>query len=156
MKAHPPYTEPDWQREEVQRLAGSRFECPDCGSDKDFGPKAHLRADNSERHYRACKICGFWQEADGSPPYRVWLATHDCVIRLRPGQLVAKCTTCGNSFTVPPGTTEVPHSCGRFLTPMETGFICSNCLQFIDRSHGRAMESTGSDVVSPAAEPDRN
>ena len=146
MKQHDPYTEPDWQGDEASRRAGRPlFRCPDCSSDADFGPKAHKRTDGSERHYRACKNCGFWQEADGSPPYRVWLAQHDCVLVLRPGQLNAECPTCGNRWTVTQETHHIPHTCAKYLTPWEPGFQCTNCGQFIDDQHKKPLSSSGSD-----------
>ena len=145
MKPHNPYTEPDWQHDEVSRRMKARFTCPDCGSRKDYGPRHHRRDDNSERHYRACKNCGFWQEADGSPPYRVWMAVHQCAQRLRPGQLAVDCSVCGQTEEVLLGTSEWPHDCGKYLPPWEMGFHCSNCGQFIGQAHKKTFRSPGSD-----------
>jgi RNase P subunit RPR2 len=145
MKNHPAYTELAWQADEVRRRAGQRWECPDCASEFDYGPTSHSRSDGSARHYRACKNCGFWQEADGSPPYRIWLAVHDCSLRIAPRQLVLECSTCGNSSVVPAGSTEWKHRCGKYLKPWEDGFQCSNCHTFKGRESEQALLSRGSD-----------
>jgi hypothetical protein len=74
MKEHAPYTEADWQADFERVDQGEPLTCPDCGALGDYGP----RDDGQGRHYRACKMCGFWQEADGSPAYRCWMSTHKC------------------------------------------------------------------------------
>jgi len=150
LKVHNPYTERDWERDEGQRRVGARPVCPDCGSSDDFGPRAHEQADGPERHYRACKACGFWQEADGSPPYRVWLATHFCVVRLLPGHVVVACPACGQTIVRAYDVDAVAHRCGKYLTPREPGFSCVNCGQFIDRSFMEPLPSLGSDGTSAA------
>ena len=58
--------------------SGCTLSCPQCQSVGFYGPK--LTVDNSgkaTRKYRACKFCGFWQEAwgtvfneRGGDPYR--------------------------------------------------------------------------------------
>ena len=145
MKEHSPYTEPEWQKDESHRLTGGSFRCPDCNSEENFWPKHHLRSDGSERHYRACKICGFWQEVDGSAPYRIWLAAHTCAVRLRPGQLTVTCVTCENRLIAEPGSSEIQHRCGKHLSPWEEGFSCGNCGEYIGREHAQALPSAGSD-----------
>lgn len=145
MKDHAGYTEPEWERDEAARLNVAWPSCPDCGSAEDFGPRHHDRTDGSQRHYRACKFCGFWQEADGSPAYRIWLCIHECQVRLRQGQIIAHCTVCDADGIAPIGSVEWPHRCGRFLTPWESGFTCSNCRQFITSSE--PLRSRGSDAA---------
>lgn len=51
--------------------SGCTIPCPNCKSVGFYGPKV-TENDAGEviRRYRACKFCGFWQEADGSDPYR--------------------------------------------------------------------------------------
>ncbi len=87
MKEHPPYTEADWQRDEALRLKGHRFNCPDCDSDRDYAPRCPDPPARA-RHYRACKDCGFLQEADGTSPYRCWLAAHECKDGLIKGKIL--------------------------------------------------------------------
>lgn len=144
VRKHPAYTEREWRRDERRRLGGTKLPCPDCGSAENYGPRKHSHADGSERHYRACKVCGFWQEADGSPAYRAWLAVHRCVQPLRAGQDVGVCRVCGAGFAVQEPSKGWEHECGRYLTPWERGFDCTNCGRFIDRSFARALPSGGS------------
>lgn len=104
------YTEQDWCLEMQQVRAGKRLACHDCGSDHDYSPRAAERDDGTIRLYRACKWCGFWQEADGKPPYRCWLSVHVCEGgQLHPRPLtpdeVWPCARCG---TLVDQTYEVP------------------------------------------------
>src|SRR5260370_14783748 len=77
MKVHPPYTEANYQAERRQTPP---LACPDCGSTGDYGPRAAAQPDGTERHYLACKGCGFWQEADDSPAYPCWKFLHVCAL----------------------------------------------------------------------------
>lgn len=45
--------------------SGCTMPCPNCKNVGFYGPKGDV-----SRRYRACKFCGFWQEADGTEPYR--------------------------------------------------------------------------------------
>ncbi len=71
------YTEKQW--EEEMRLdkfcgqhpnwfhSGCSLQCPKCRSVGFYGPKVTVNnAGEITRKYRACKFCGFWQEAWGS------------------------------------------------------------------------------------------
>lgn len=62
------YTLKDWEKEEeIRKISyhepwGScRLPCPNCRVVGFYAP----RGDNEGRRYRACKFCGFWQEARG-------------------------------------------------------------------------------------------
>ena len=134
MKPHAPYTEPDWQREMAQSVGGASLACPDCGSASRYRPYGYRRSDGSERHYRACKACGFWQEADGSQPYRVWLPLHNCAVQLRPDQIVFNCPVCGRTFVSPKPGAVFTHVCGKYLTPWESGYTCPTCRKHLDRA----------------------
>jgi predicted RNA-binding Zn-ribbon protein involved in translation (DUF1610 family) len=70
MMSHPPYTEADWQHEMAGKGGAATLACPDCGSAADYGPRWHTRPDGTERRYRACKNCGFWQEAESDEENR--------------------------------------------------------------------------------------
>jgi len=143
VKAHSSYSEDEWSCDEAARVRGEKLECPDCGSFNCFGPRAHTLPDGSRRLYRACKHCGFWQEADGSPPYRVWLALHICCAPLQGDGQTVECASCGQvaACDVASGWR---HNCGKFLRPSELGFHCTNCDTFIGRAYDRPLGSTGS------------
>lgn len=73
------FTEADWQREfesatplqgrrddgTVMPPMGSDIPCPVCGVTGFYGPRIEETDGKPERLYRACKFCGFWQEASG-------------------------------------------------------------------------------------------
>lgn len=112
MKEHEPYTASDWKRD----MALSRpLPCPDCGSDQLYRPRRAPK-DRAERRYRACKMCGFWQEADGTPAYRCWLSTHHC--------------TSGPA--------------GKYLRPGEDGYSCPDCHRSIGRDSAKPWPNRGS------------
>src|SRR6266487_4271550 len=105
----PPYTEAEWQLDERQRASGFPLTCPDCRKDADYGPRQATKADGSLRRYRACKMCGFWQEADGlSLAYRCRLAVHMCTGDFGTSR---ECRGCGNVLAS--GTQR--HPCPRVL-----------------------------------------
>ena len=107
MNEYPPYTEAGWQRDKELLDQGHRFFCPDCLSDTDYGPR-WTEPPAATRHYRACKDCGFWQEADGTPPYRCWQPEHEC----------AKSE--GGYYR-------------EYKTPDEDPFECPNCHEMVSR-----------------------
>ena len=123
MKHHLPYIEADWKWEESQRLAGKRLTCPDCGSNENYTPKAGTHPDGSPRRYRGCKMCGFWQEADGTEAYRCWRSTHTCSKELSPKETFT-CEHCGQEIS------ENSHPCGKYLLPDEDGYKCGTCAHF--------------------------
>ncbi len=110
MNEYPPYTEAGWQRDKELLDHGHRFFCPDCLSDTDYGPR-WTEPPAATRHYRACKDCGFWQEADGTPAYRCWLSRHECKEEwkaLRPWEDDYLCDACGETMG---RESEVPWPC---------------------------------------------
>ena len=119
VKHHGPYDEAAWQAEMALVKAGVRLACLDCGSDADYSPKSAPRPDGSERQYRACKMCGFWQEADGTAAYRCWKSEHVCV-RDVVGSFT--CEYCGGVLVGP-----VAHRCGKYLLPSDSGYDCTTC-----------------------------
>ena len=121
-----PYTEVEWQQDERQRTSGFPLTCPDCRKDADYGPRQATKADGSPRKYRACKMCGFWQEADGlSLPYRCRLAVHMCTGDFGTSR---ECRGCGNVLAS--GTQR--HLCSRVLAPRET-YHCPECHATVGR-----------------------
>jgi len=78
------FTEQDW-KEEMDKINFCRkhegfgscnLSCPDCGTISFYGPRGR-KEEGFPRKYRACKFCGFWQEAfgkvfdeRGNKPYR--------------------------------------------------------------------------------------
>jgi hypothetical protein len=110
-----PYLQADWERD----MAGVALSCPDCGSSTDYGPRAAPRPDGSLRLYRACKACGFWQEADGTAPYRCRVAAHRCTVSFAEPR---ECRECEQPL--PAGIQE--HDCGRWLHTTER-FTCPEC-----------------------------
>ena len=52
--------------------SGCTIPCPNCKNVGFYGPKVTIDNNTKEitRRYRACKFCGFWQEADKGEPYR--------------------------------------------------------------------------------------
>jgi len=58
------YAPADWQQEDsALRNGGDPQPCPCCSHHGFYAP----RADDTNRHYRACKFCGFWQNVDKAP-----------------------------------------------------------------------------------------
>ena len=125
VKPHPGYSRSDWIRHQGTQLA-----CPDCGSSRDYGPRCAPKAHGGNRLYRACKDCGFWQEADGTPPYRCWKSEHECERKVYD---TYPCQFCG---TVLQGSTDgenIIHPCGKYLLPSEDGYECTTCGQWQGR-----------------------
>jgi hypothetical protein len=69
------YTEKDWEEEcssgkrvcELHKktsLGTCNLPCPSCNVVGFYGPRGRAE-ENFQRKYRACKFCGFWQEAFG-------------------------------------------------------------------------------------------
>lgn len=122
-----PYSEADWQRDGTQ-MQSSPLACPDCGHTENFAPMSRPGIGSLEIHYRGCKVCGFWQIADGqSAAYRCRMTAHMCL-----GQFpVARtCGGCGNQM--PAGVTY--HPCLRVLAPDETR-ECPECHAEVGTPH---------------------
>lgn len=137
VKAYPPYTEEDWYAAVVGRMKGERLACPECGSHRDFYPKTGKNSDGTERHYQACRMCGFWQEADGTPAYRCWKSTHRCDPGL-PAEEEYSCEHCSQTQL------SGPHDCEWYLKLWEEGYACVTCGQYLGRETKRAWPSSGS------------
>ena len=129
MKAHQRYKEPDWQAE-VKRQESEILACPDCGSSENYEPKKAVGRDGTERHYRACKMCGFWQEADGSDAYRCWKTEHVCVRHVGTQHT---CPFCNQVLRPKEPEGTVTHTCGKYLMPNETGYFCTTCAEWYGR-----------------------
>lgn len=142
MKDHAPYTPDDWHRDCELVKAGQTLACPDCDSNKNYEPK-NCPPNTSPRHYRACKTCGFWQEADGTPAYRVWQSIHECRRPLASGETSFYCKYCGKTLTQSPGN-EIVHLCGKYLMPEEPGYTCATCGHFYGRESEKLFRLRGS------------
>jgi len=125
VKDHAPYLEADWRADRERVAQGEPLTCPDCDfSDNPllYGPRGGEEGKGPPR--RACKVCGFWQDADGSSAYRCWKSTHRCDPGLNGPY---DCEHCGQT-----GLTG-SHDCGNYLKPREDGYECGTC----GRWHGR-------------------
>jgi len=116
----PGYSEDDWSRDRQRETAGTHFPCPNCGHGEWFHSVGIPPDTGADRKYRACKVCGFWQEADGSPAYRCWMTVHTCLGGLAQGQT---CEYCGAW-----GPRNWHGGCWRILRSKELGVTaCANC-----------------------------
>ena len=124
MNTHHPYVEAAWAAEMTLLKEGLALPCPDCGSSSDYGPKEAAGSDGTVRHYRACKMCGFWQEADGTLAYRCWTSQHVCVRHVGTTFHCPHCAT-----VLQPAEPEGPavHTCGKYLLPTDSGYLCTTC-----------------------------
>ncbi len=112
----PPYTLADWTAEHI---ATPRLPCPNCGRTDLYQILKVQRDDGTWRHYRCCKVCGFWQNADGSPAFRCVKTVHTCN---RPIPQDGQCANCLG------GGPRGVHRCARALTTSEVGvFACKHC-----------------------------
>ena len=132
MKPHSPYRATDWTSDKARANPVETTSCPDCGSDEHYGPRGGIHSDGSPRNYRACKMCGFWQEADGSDPYRCWQSSHECRRELDAGGSFI-CEYCGQTFTTGDAPVLIAHTCGKYLKPDEDGYECGACGKFQGR-----------------------
>ncbi len=127
MKEHPPYSEANW-RADRSSAESLYLTCPDCGYRGPlpwYGPRLKNEGTSEERHYRACWICGFTQEADGSPPYRRWKSSHLCQRQLGIDTAI-DCEHCGQTL-VADRRGVVSHMCARILPPSKDGYHCQTC-----------------------------
>src|SRR5437879_4151754 len=58
------YDEAHWQQEMLLSQFGGCLTCPNCHTLGFYNPRRGIQ-DGVDRLYRACKFCGFWQEAKG-------------------------------------------------------------------------------------------
>ena len=124
----PGYTEADWHRDRRAEAGGTHLTCPNCGRGEWFHVVGVPPEDGSKRKYRACKVCGFRQEADGTPGYRSLMTVHTCLGFLPPGHRCEYCGTCGPRHW---------HAgCWRVLAPAELGqSTCHVCNVVLSREH---------------------
>ena len=116
----PGYSESDWHNDRQAEAQGTHLSCPNCGRDEWYHPVGIPPGDGSQRKYRACKACGFWQEADGTPAYRCLMTTHVCLSAIPSGK---HCAYCGAW-----GPRHWHAGCWRILPPNEIGVTsCANC-----------------------------
>lgn len=116
----PPYSSQAWSSEREVEARGERLACPNCDHNEWYHPVGIPPETGAERKYRACKMCGFWQEADGTQAYRCWMTTHVCIQKLPDG---AVCKYCGTW-----GPREWHAGCWRILRPAELGVTaCDGC-----------------------------
>lgn len=115
-----PYTLEAWLADRSAEAAGQRLECPDCRSRIWFRPVGVPPETGAERKYRACKICGFWQNADGTPPYRCYMTAHVCLAAISED---SQCCYCGAW-----GPIDWHSGCWRILPAGELGVTqCVGC-----------------------------
>ncbi len=121
----PPYSEDDWRRDREQDAGGEPLTCLNCERSEWFQPCLA----EPDRKYRACKICGFWQEADGTPAYRCRMTVHTCT------GVIAEGGQCRNGCGAW-GPVSWHAGCWRILTPKELGvYKCPNCDVVISPLH---------------------
>lgn len=130
-----PYTEADWERDRAAVKAGEALACPDCGHTENYVLAEGRRWDGSPRRYRGCKVCGFWQEADGeSSPYRCRLTVHICLARFAEER---ECRGCGNGIGP-----ALWHLCLRILRPDEE-WRCPECGTALETQHTVPWPASG-------------
>ncbi len=112
-----PYSAQQWESDRQREDAGETLRCPACERDEWFHC---IRRDVPEPNERACKVCGFWQRADGTPAYRCRLTAHVC---LGPRQAGGECPECREAIDSP-----FWHLCVTILRPEEIGErACERC-----------------------------
>lgn len=116
----PGYSADDWQRDRVAEAAGSVLACPNCARTECFHPVGISPIDGSKRKYRACKVCGFCQEADGTQADRCRMTVHTCLGEMTENQ---RCEFCGSW-----GPTNWHGGCWRMVAAEQLGTLsCQNC-----------------------------
>jgi predicted RNA-binding Zn-ribbon protein involved in translation (DUF1610 family) len=115
-----PYSEDDWHRDRQAEAHGAHLRCPNCGRAECFHPVGVPPSDGGKRKYRACRMCGFSQEADGTPAYRSRMVVHTCLAPIAPGHRCEHCGTAGPRAWHP--------ACWRIVAPAEVGVTsCPHC-----------------------------
>ena len=129
------YSRTDWFHDHGAKTA---LPCPRCGRDDDYGPRHDddgTKPAELVRHYRACKVCGMFQEADGAAmPYETRAHLHVCLSRVVAG---AKCRGCGGVRDGRPW-----HLCARII-PMGEPFTCEECGTRITEEHAIPWPEAG-------------
>jgi hypothetical protein len=122
MKLHeiPGYSVADWHQEREAESRGQHLACPNCGRAEWYHAVGVPPDTGAQRKYRACKVCGCWQEADGTPAYRCWMTVHTCLAHLAKGM---HCPYCGIW-----GPRQWHAACWRILATDELGITrCAAC-----------------------------
>jgi hypothetical protein len=93
------YTLEQWTRENDHLKAGGAPEpCPRCKRRGFYAP----RGADGDRHYRACKFCGLWQDV-GRPEHTIiryeCFGTGHCVADWKEPHESWACPICGAAFT---------------------------------------------------------
>jgi len=122
------YSEADWHRDRRAEAGGAHLSCPNCGRDEWFHAVGIPPDDGARCKYRACKVCGFHQEADGTPAYRSLMTVHTCVGLLPPGH---RCEFCGAL-----GPRHWHAGCWHVISPGEVGrSACPICGTILTLAH---------------------
>jgi transcription elongation factor Elf1 len=121
----PPYTIEQWNRDREDEGRGEILRCPNCDHHEWF--RLIPRVDHQPAE-RACKVCGFQQQADGTPAYRCKLTAHVC---LGPRPDEGQCPECDS---------EVPfqswHLCAKVLVQEQIGQRpCALCGTVLAEDH---------------------
>jgi hypothetical protein len=128
LSAIPGYFEDDWHRDRQAEATGVHLVCPNCARGEWFHPLGIPPDDGAERKYRLCKVCGFWQEADGTPAYRSVMTIHTCLGAVAGGR---KCPNCGIV-----GPRHWHMGCIRVMPPQELNrTCCRNCGVLLTPQH---------------------
>jgi hypothetical protein len=90
-----PYPPAHWCRDLQALSQGETLACPACESEANFGPRCAPRPNGDVRLYRACKSCGFWQEANGTDPYRCVPTVHECPATIPAEESCSSCEAVG-------------------------------------------------------------
>ena len=123
-----PYAEADWHHDRQEEAAGKHLVCPNCGHGEWFHPVGFPPNSGAKRKYRACKVCGFWQEADGTPAYRCLMTVHTCLGLIPDG---TRCQYCGAW-----GPRNWHPGCWRILAPKELSQAqCQSCGIVLAQDH---------------------
>jgi hypothetical protein len=87
-------------------------------------------------------MCGFWQEADGSAPYRCWKSVHLCVRHVGSEYT---CPFCNQKLHPRQPDGVVVHACGKVLCPTDSGYSCTTCGRWYGRESQVPWPMRGSD-----------
>lgn len=124
-----PLTVQAWIQERAD-VSAKRAECPACGRMDNYSTYEIDQPGTTSRKYRGCKLCGFWQEADGrSLPYRTVLTVHVCIGPISENSQCSSCLVWGP---------RAQHCCFRVLRRAEAHhkeYLHSECGVRIGMEH---------------------
>lgn len=131
-------TEAEWAGLRAREEKGEHLPCPGCrtsGSDpRSFHTKVASRL-GGDRHYVACKRCGYWQDV-GEPAVRAWMSQHECERASVVGGPAFHCEHC-NQDLQPGADGVIRHGCGKYLLPKDNDYLCKTC----GRKFGRESQA---------------